>query len=147
MELIVAPSYMKGGILRRRVSELLRGGVGVALVSFEGSTIRVLRDSIGKESNLLVIDATLSDGLEPLLLLAHVLGKYSGVIDEIYGPYVLFSSISNEAGSVRRKFIILINILRFLEDQTASQVIAFTSSKERWLMGLFDDITVIGESI
>lgn len=116
------------------------------LYPFEASTIRVLRSSFGKETSLLIIDATLTDGLEPLLMLAHVLDRYSGVIDEIYAPYALFSSISGDAGGIRRKFTVLINLLRFLEDEMTSHVMAFTSYRmgKEWLEDLFDDVTVVG---
>ncbi|GEM_PF-3200809 len=145
MELIAAPSHLKGSLLRRDIEESLRVGSKVALVSFEGYTLRMLGEVFGRERNLLLIDATLSGGIDPLLMLAHLLGRYDGFIDEVYGPYAVSLSISNEFGSARRKFLIAMNLLRFLERQIPFRVRAYTSftQLDAQFMRIFDKVTFV----
>ncbi len=145
MELIAAPSHLKGGLLRRDIEESLRVGSKVALVSFESYTLRTLGEIFRRERNLLLIDATLSGGIYPLLMLAHLLGRYDGFIDEVYGPYAVSLSLSNEFGGIRRKFLIAMNLLRFLERQIPSRVRAYTSFTQfnAHFMRVFDKVTFV----
>ena len=146
MELIAAPSPLKGSLLRRDIEESLSAGSKATLVSFEGYTLRMLGEELEREKDLLIIDATLSKGVIPLLMLAQVIGEYEGFIDEVYGPYAVSLSLSDEFGNARRKFIIALNLLRFLERQTLSRIRAYTSytQLDDKFLGVFDEVTFVG---
>ena len=146
MELIAAPSPLKGSLLRRDIEESLSAGSKATLVSFEGYTLRMLGEELEREKDLLIIDATLSKGVTPLLMLAQVIGEYEGFIDEVYGPYAVSLSLSDEFGNARRKFIIALNLLRFLERQTLSRIRAYTSytQLDDKFLGVFDEVTFVG---
>ncbi len=131
--------------MRRDIEESLNAGSKAALVSFEGHTLRVLGKELEQEKDLLIIDATLSKGVIPLLMLAQVVGKYEGFIDEVYGPYAVSMSLSDELGNVKRKFLVTMNLLRFLERQTLSRIRAYTSytQLDDQFLGVFDEVTFV----
>ncbi len=106
----------------------------------------MLRGTFERERDLLIIDATLSEGVDPLLMLSHLIGRYNGFIDEAYGPYAVSLSLSNEFGNARRKFLVAMNLLRFLERQTTSLIRAYTSftQLDNQFLGFFDKVTFIG---
>ncbi len=132
--------------MRRDIEESLSAGSKATLVSFEGYTLRMLGEELEREKDLLIIDATLSKGVTPLLMLAQVIGEYEGFIDEVYGPYAVSLSLSDEFGNARRKFIIALNLLRFLERQTLSRIRAYTSytQLDDKFLGVFDEVTFVG---
>ena len=132
--------------MRRDIEESLSAGSKATLVSFEGYTLRMLGEELEREKDLLIIDATFSKGVTPLLMLAQVIGEYEGFIDEVYGPYAVSLSLSDEFGNARRKFIIALNLLRFLERQTLSRIRAYTSytQLDDKFLGVFDEVTFVG---
>ncbi len=132
--------------MRRDIEESLSAGSKATLVSFEGYTLRMLGEELEREKDLLIVDATLSKGVTPLLMLAQVIGEYEGFIDEVYGPYAVSLSLSDEFGNARRKFIIALNLLRFLERQTLSRIRAYTSytQLDDKFLEVFDEVTFVG---
>ncbi len=132
--------------MRRDIEESLSAGSKATLVSFEGYTLRMLGEELEREKDLLIVDATLSKGVTPLLMLAQVIGEYEGFIDEVYGPYAVSLSLSDEFGNARRKFIVALNLLRFLERQTLSRIRAYTSytQLDDKFLGVFDEVTFVG---
>ncbi len=106
----------------------------------------MIGNELSRETNLLIMNAALSNGVEPLLMLAHLLGEYDGLIDEIYGPYAVTLSTSDGVLSMRRKFVIAINLIRFIESQTGSRVRAYTSFRtDESFRRMFDRIISMGD--
>ncbi len=132
--------------MRRDIKESLNAGSKAVLVSFEGYTLRMLGEELGQGKDLLVIDATLSKSMVPLLMLAQLIGKYEGFIDEVYGPYAVSLSLADEFSNAKRKFLITMNLLRFLERQTQSRIRAYTSyiQLDDQFLAVFDEVTFVG---
>ncbi len=148
MELLIASPFKKIGLIRKDIERLSMEGRDIMVLAFEQSTINLLEDISRKEGvrGPLLINSVMGDEMKSLLMFATLIGKYNlGIIDELYGAYLVrvSSSSREEAFKTQRKIILLISLIRYLESLKSSLIKIYTSIKpEKWFSSLFDNIVM-----
>ena len=149
MKLLVAPPRLRGTLVREAIEARLGEGRKVLLLMFEPSTLSTLGSLAGvrsgEEADLMIMNSILADGSKSLLMFASLLGRYNfGVIDELYGAYLtsLSSATRDRPYNVRRKFVMLLSLIKHLEKNASLTVEAYTSIREVgvWILDLFDEV-------
>ncbi len=149
MKLLVAPSSIKIELIKKDIERWLKEDKKIMILVFEQSTINILKDVFNEEKSKgsILINSVMGNEIKSLLMFATLIGRYnSGIIDELYGAYLvrISSSSKEEAFKIQRKIIMLISLIKYLENFTSSNIRIYTSidETENWFYNLFGNITI-----
>ncbi len=149
MKLLIAPPFIKIGLIKKDIERWLREDRKIMILAFEQSTIHMIKDVLKGEKGkrAIIIDSVIGNEMKSLLMFSNLMGRYnSGIIDELYGAYLARASSSSkeETFKIQRKIIMLASLIKYIEKHTSSNIRVYTSidKTENWFYNLFDKVVM-----